>query len=123
MIADADVEEVFLHELADAADVWVIGLLVEHRTAVAREAAGSAMFRFGEEQPGAVPLARRQRIFFSSEESVERCVTRDRCAQKRCGSPQDAVVVDELIECFLTRRIRISVLAGVIVPSFFLKRL
>ena len=57
VVADADVEEVLLDELPDAGDVRVVGLLVEHRAAVAREAAGPALgFGRGEEQLRAAPL-------------------------------------------------------------------
>src|SRR5580765_7754293 len=58
VVADADVEEVLLDELPDSGDVRVIGLLVEHRSAVAREAAGPALqvCGRGEKQLRASPL-------------------------------------------------------------------
>jgi len=61
VVADADVEEILLDELPDSGDVGVIGLLVEHRSAVASEATRSTRAISGrsEEQLGAAKLPRR----------------------------------------------------------------
>src|ERR1700745_3904363 len=52
MVADADVEEILLDEGTDAADIRIVILLVQHRTAVTGEAAGPAgsAGRRGEEE-------------------------------------------------------------------------
>ena len=61
VVAEADVDEVLLDELSDSGDVGVIGLLVEHRSAVAREAArpAGAVGGRSKEQIGAPTLAGR----------------------------------------------------------------
>src|SRR5262249_36530990 len=110
VITDAEIEEVFFDELSDAGRVRIIRLLVEHGAAVAREAAGSTVLGLGEEQPGTSPLARGQRIV-SGEELVEGSVTRDRRPQERRRSAQHGLVVDELIELFLTDCLRVVLLA------------
>src|SRR5262249_43563190 len=51
VIADTDVDEVLLDELSDARDVRIARLFVEHRSAVATEAAGAALLGLGEEEP------------------------------------------------------------------------
>src|SRR5262249_25673031 len=80
MIADAQVEEVFLDELSDAGDVRIVGLFVEHRAAVTSEAAGTAFGRAGEEESSAAPLAESEPVV-SREETIERCVAGDDGAQ------------------------------------------
>ena len=60
VIADADVDEILLDERADAGDIRIVGLLVQHRTAVAAEAAcpAGSVGRRREEEPRAAPLRR-----------------------------------------------------------------
>jgi hypothetical protein len=63
-------------ELADAGNVRVVELLVQHRTAVAGEAAGTTVLRAREEELGAAFLARAERVF-PGKEVIERRVARD----------------------------------------------
>src|SRR5262249_2455756 len=97
VVADSDVEEILLDEYTDAGDVRVVRLLVQHRTAVAAEAArptGSAGRR-GEEQPGSAALSRRQGAVIAGQKAVERRVPGDNSAQKGRLRPELGLVVDE----------------------------
>ena len=95
VVADSDVEEILLDEGADAGDIRIVVLLVQHRTAVAGEAAGAAVGGRREEEPSAAPLSRRQRSVIPGQEVVERRVPGDHGAQEGRRRPEHGLVVHE----------------------------
>src|SRR5688572_4948125 len=74
VVADTDVDEILLHELADTRHVGIAGLLVQHGPAVTARATGPSALRGGKEQPRAPALARGQRAVVPGEEAIERRV-------------------------------------------------
>src|SRR6516165_12302964 len=100
MVADADVEEIFFDECADAGDIRIVRLLVQHRTAVAGEAGCAALPVGGgsEKQPGTAPLAFRQRAIVAGQEAIEGRIPGDHRAQEGRLRPELGYVVDEVID-------------------------
>jgi hypothetical protein len=95
VVANPDVEEILFDKLTDPGDVRVVGLLVEHRSAVAGVATCAAIRRGCEKEPGSLPLVFREGAVFAGQESVPGRVSGDDGSQESRCRPQDSLVVDE----------------------------
>ena len=98
VVGQADVIEIFLDEPADAGDVGIVDLLVEHRAAVAGVTAAAALRRRCEEQPRAAALRDSQRTVVAGQEAVPRRVARHGRSQERRRRAQDGDVVDQQVQ-------------------------
>ena len=67
MIADSNIDEIFLNVRANTGYFRIVVLLVEHRAAVAADAPCPPVSRGREEEPCAALLRRRQRLIIPDD--------------------------------------------------------